>query len=134
MAETIGLVAAVLEFAKIVLELKHLYSSIKHAPESLQQLLEELEALEGSLQALKEQDATLSAFASPDVAQKCRIQTEKAVNGLKPVCAELLKCIQRSKLRGSVKAMLKDGALEKALQAVERAKANLILAQMASLK
>ena len=134
MAETIGVVAATLEFAKIVLEVKHLYSSIRNAPETLKQLSEELEALEGILQALKDQDATLSAFASPDVVQKCRIQTEKALEGFKPVCDELLKCIKRSKLRGSVKAMLKEDALEKARQGVERAKTNFILAQMTSLK
>ncbi len=134
MAETIGVVAATLEFAKIALEVKQLYSSVKPAPESLAQVLEELDSLEEILQTLEDQEAALSSFAPPDVVKKCRQQSEKAVKGLKPVCEELLKYIKRSKLRGSVKALLKEEALEKARQVVERAKTNFILAQMTSLK
>src|ERR1700761_6831277 len=128
MAETIGVVAASLEFAKIVLEVKYLYSSIRHAPEGLQQLLEELEALEEILQTLEDQEVALSAYAPLDVVRKCRQRSEKAVQSLKPVCDELLKCIKRSKICGSVKAMLKENSLEKARQVVERAKINFILA------
>jgi len=100
MAETIGVVAATLEFAKIVLEVKHLYSSIRNAPETLKQLSEELEVLEGILQALKDKMQTLSTLASPVVVAKCRIQTEKALKGLSLFVRSLLKYIKRSKLRG----------------------------------
>ncbi|OCT54931.1 hypothetical protein CLCR_02790 [Cladophialophora carrionii] len=130
MAETIGVVAATLEFAKIVLEVKQLYSSVRHAPQTLKQLLEELEALEEILETFKEQEAALSAFAPPDVVRKCRQRSEKAVQSLKPICDELSKAIKRSRLRGSVEAVLKEGALEKARQVVERAKADFMLAQM----
>ncbi|ETI23224.1 hypothetical protein G647_05022 [Cladophialophora carrionii CBS 160.54] len=130
MAETIGVVAATLEFAKIVLEAKQLYSSIRHAPQTLKQLLEELEALEEILETFKEQEAALSAFAPPDVVRKCRQRSEKAVQSLKPICDELSKAIKRSRIRGSVKAVLKEDALDKARQVVERAKADFMLAQM----
>jgi hypothetical protein len=134
MAETIGVVAATLEFTKIVLEVKHLYSSIKHAPKNLKQLLEELETLEEILETLKEQEASLSAYAPPDVVRKCRLRSEKAVQSLKPICDELSICIKRSRIRGSVQAVLKKDALDKTCQVVERAKADFILAQMTALK
>ncbi|KIW71376.1 hypothetical protein PV04_03552 [Phialophora macrospora] len=133
MAETIGVVAAAFEFAKIVLEVKNACSSIKHAPQNLKQLLEELEALEEILETYKEQEATLSAYAPPDVVRKCRLRSERAVQSLKPICDELLKCIKQSRIRGSVKAVLKEDALDKARQVVERAKVDFILAQMAAL-
>jgi hypothetical protein len=84
--------------------------------------------------AIKDQEGALSTFAPPNVVQKSRQQSEKAIKGLKPVCEELLKCIKRSKLRGSVKAMLKEDSLEQARQVVEGAKTNFVLAQMTSLK
>ncbi|KAJ9612083.1 hypothetical protein H2200_003678 [Cladophialophora chaetospira] len=133
MAEAIGVVAATFEFAKVALEVKELYSSLRHAPEALKLLLEELAALEENLRTVKDQEAALSIFAPPDVVQKCRLQTEKAIKGLKPVSEHLLRCMKRSKLRGSVKALLKEDSLERARQVVERAKTNFILAQMTSL-
>ncbi|EXJ62919.1 hypothetical protein A1O7_03362 [Cladophialophora yegresii CBS 114405] len=134
MAEPIGVVAATFEFAKIVLEVKQLYSSIRRALQNLQQLLEELEALGEVLETFKEQEAALSAYAPPGVARKCRQRSEKAVQSLKPICDELSKAIKRSRIRGSLRAVLKEDALDKARQVVERAKADFMLAQIAVLK
>jgi vacuolar-type H+-ATPase subunit I/STV1 len=134
MAETIGVVSATLEFTKIVLEVKHLYSSVKHAPQNLKHLLKELEALEEILETLKEQEANFSAYAPPDVIRKCRLQSEKAVQSLKSICQELLTHVKRSRIRGSVKVVLKKDALDKARQVVERAKVDLVLAHTTAVK
>ena len=134
MAEAVGVVAAALEIGKVVLEVKHLYSSLKHAPETLQQLLDDLDTLEEILQTLADQDAVLSAYAPPDVVRKCRQRCEKAVKSVKPMCDQLSKSVSKARMRGAMKVLLKEDALEKARQAVERAKADLILAQMTLLK
>jgi hypothetical protein len=129
MAEVIGVVAASLEIAKLVSEVKQFFSSIRHAPQSLQQLLGELEELQEVLQTHKEQEAALSVYVLPDVVERSRLQSEKAVQGLKPLCDELLKGIKRSGLRGSVKAALKEETLQRARQVIDRSKLNFIMAQ-----
>lgn len=129
MAEAIGVVAAVLEFGKVLLELKHFYSSIRDAPETLSDLLEELELTESILQTLADQDGMMSAYAPPDVVKRCRQSCEKALGTLHQVCSQLLKCLKQSKWRGSIRSVLKEDLLEKAGQRVERAKVNLLLAQ-----
>ncbi|EXJ79800.1 hypothetical protein A1O3_08085 [Capronia epimyces CBS 606.96] len=132
MAETVGVVAAALEFGKTVLELKQLYSSIKNAPEDLAELLEELDLFEEIMQTLAQQDALIASYAPPAVVQRCRQSCEKAVQSLRPVCSELSNSIKRCRWRGSVKVVLKDDVMEKARQRIERTRANLLLAQTAS--
>jgi hypothetical protein len=134
MAEIVGVVAASLEFGKVLLELKQIASSIKHAPEELLEVLEELELTDNILQTLADQDALLAIYAPPAVIQKCRDSCKKGVDIVRPVCLELRKAIERSKLRGSLKSVLKENLLEKARRRIERAKINLILAQTAASK
>lgn len=134
MAEIVGVVAGGLELGKVALELKQICSSVKHAPENLEQLLEDLESLEEVLQTLADQEAVISAYASPDVARKCRQRCERGVTSLKPVCIELSNGIRQSRLRGAFKSILKEDALERARQGIERAKSNFILAQLAIMK
>ncbi|KAK5199237.1 hypothetical protein LTR92_001711 [Exophiala xenobiotica] len=126
MAEIVGVVAASLELGKFVLELKQIASSIKHAPEELREMLEDLDRTNNILRTLTEQDELLATCALPAVIQECRDSCKK------PVCLELPKAIKRSKLRGSLKSVLKENLLEKAEKRIERAKFNLILAHGAA--
>lgn len=132
MAEVVGTVAAAIEFSKALLKLKEFYSSIRHAPEELSDLIEELNLTDDILQTLADQDAFLSIYAPPAVVQKCRDSCKKAVEIVNPVCIQLSKSIERSRWRGSLNTVLKDGFLEKARRRIERAKINLLLAQTAA--
>ncbi|KIW16927.1 hypothetical protein PV08_04117 [Exophiala spinifera] len=132
MAEAVGVVAASLQFGKVMLELKAKASSIRHAPEELTVVLEELEVTENILQTLADQDPLLSSYAPPAVIQKCRDSCEKATDILRPVCLELSKAIERSRWQGSIKFVLKEKFMEKAARRIERAKINLMLAQSAA--
>ncbi|KAK5271567.1 hypothetical protein LTR96_003392 [Exophiala xenobiotica] len=132
MAEIVGVVAASLELGKFVLELKQIASSIKHAPEELREMLEDLDRTNNILRTLTEQDELLATCALPAVIQECRDSCKKYVDIARPVCLELLKAIKRSKLRGSLKSVLKENLLEKAEKRIERAKFNLILAHGAA--
>jgi len=134
MAEVVGTVAAALEFTKVFLELKEISSSLRHAPEELREMVEELNLTEDILQSLAEQDALLLTFGPPTVTQKCRESCRKAVENLKPLCSQLSTNIERSRWRGSLKTVLKFRSLEKARRRIERAKSNLNLAQMATIK
>lgn len=111
MAETIGVVAASIEFGKLILELKELCSSINHAPQDLSELLEELNIAEQILQACADQETLVSSYASPALTQKCRQYCEKAVKDLKSICSELMAIIKRSRCYGSVKIVGKKETL-----------------------
>ncbi|KAK7890411.1 hypothetical protein LTR67_008297 [Exophiala xenobiotica] len=133
MAEIVGVVAASLELGKFVLELKQIASSIKHAPEELHEMLEDLDRTNNILRMLTELDELLAIYALPAVIQECRDSCKKYVDIARPVCVELLKTIKRSKLRGSLKSVLKENLLEKARRRIESAKSSLQLAQTAAL-
>jgi hypothetical protein len=106
--------AASLEFGKVLLELKQIASSIRHAPEELLEVLEELDVTDNILQMLAHQDALLLAiYAPPAVIQKCRDSCKNCVDIVRPVCLELQKTIERSKLRGSLKSVLKKNILKR---------------------
>jgi hypothetical protein len=131
MAEIVGVVAASLEFGKVLLELKQIASSIKHAPEELLEVLEELDFTDNILQTLADQDALLAIYAPPAVMKKYRDSCKEVVDIGQKAWFELRKAIKRYRLRGSLKALLKDNLLKETTRRNERAKLNLLLAQTA---
>lgn len=126
-ASGIGMATFGIKAIKVIIELKQLSSS---APKDLSQIIQEVARLGNLLVSLKTQQADFAQFITPSPAwDECTQHCESAARELEETANSLKECIEKRKLQGTLKAIMKKDLIAKQEQNLDRAKTDLLIAQ-----
>lgn len=132
MAEIIGATAASIEIAKTIFQLKEKFQTIKSASNEVRALVDETARLNNLLLFLSRQQTRISPNVQPipelvDIHDLCHTAANDLLQCVKGLDVE----VQRAKLLGPFKIMIKEKAIEAFRQRLESAKLSLVIAQNA---
>lgn len=113
--------------SKLIVEFRELWSS---APKDLSQIIERGTRLSTILASVKTKQAEFAPLITPSpVWDVCTQHCESAARELEETAKSLRDCMQKSKVRGTVKTILKKGLIAKLQQDLDRAERDLMFAQ-----
>jgi hypothetical protein len=128
--EVLGVVAASLEIGRTIVEVKEKCKGFRDAPNTVTALLDDVTRLNNLLAAISKQRDIYAPYMHPSPEWTCVYDFCKAVtDDLQKIARELHSSIQKGRLRGSLKAVLKESAIQTQRQRLESAKSTLSLAQ-----
>ena len=126
-ASGMGIATFGIQTSKAIIEFKQLWSS---APKDLSQIIKEGARLSTLLDSLKTQQAEFAQYITPSLDwNECTQHCESAARELEETAISLKDYMEKSKLRGTLKTILKKDSIAKQEQNLDRAKTDLLIAR-----
>ena len=135
MAEVVGVVASAVgiaafgqQLASSILKIKGFCEDVKDAPKELRDVLDQIENISNIMSRLGRVEDTATVTEVDDIFQASAQLCRTAIGRISTLAQELEEEMTRSRVRGSVRTVLKMKTLEKLIAKLERNKADLLIA------
>lgn len=128
-ASALGITTFGFQIGQKLYELTRLYKDFASAPGDIEAIVADCERLTGLLDALKSQWSLVGSLLSSDpVLDKCCANCEGALGKLDSIARDLKSRISKSRVKGSMKALLRKDELFKQREQLRTAKEDILIA------
>ena len=128
-ASIVGIATFGMQIGEQLYKLRQLYESLRTAPEDIAILLQDCERFSKLLSHNASQSTQFATLVSPDTAwYDCQENCKAALQKLEDIARELDQQIGRSRITGSVKALLRQDAITKQKSRLSNVRDDLSLA------